>query len=801
MGLIKKLTIIFILPVSLFAWKMESGTITLPSTIGGGVGWTTVTLKQIYTDPVVFAMPTEENGYPSSAPAALRIKDVNGSEFKIVQLAGTASTDTDSQHPEMNVSYFVIEKGQHTYNGIRIEAGEVNTSKVQHGTGVSGAEGYERITFNSTFSATPIVLAMIQDVANQPDLEPDVPSSPWLTTAMDNVNQTRFDIALERAEVNRGTVTVEEQVGYLAMDAGIQNTLFDIETCQSVDFETILTPNQSIIGWDDRCSTFNYTNIYSSNPNVIGAQNDHRGGDGGWLRMCSQSTTSIGLVIDEDIFRDNRAHGAAERAGLLIFANDFVYDSTKAFSCDLITEYRLDECFWLGSAYDDVRTNTPNTLDELDGSAFNGTQADKTDARINHAANFDGTDDYIAVDSSLLNFSDGLTVSFWVYPTREDTVETYISKFGLLDGGWYVGFNGAEDAIDFVINLGFFQPNTIARVNKPTDWINNWHHISATFDGQDISLTIDGGTPVTATFTDTFPNSANPMYMGARVPFFSFAEFFEGNIDELKIFDVALSETEIDQIRTNEASGTNLNYDGTTREPVVCSASTGEKDWQLIGIPAEARAAYETITFDDVFSSVGTAGVDYFAYRPVYEPLENTTTYAAVTGTENIEFGTAYWLTTAVATTWDVEGLVNVDYDISKDDVDACTDNRCVEIDIVPAVSDGDDSSGPNNYTMFGFVGKSPVDWADCRIVIDGTDIYTPEEADSLGYISREIWSWPSGLGTGSDGNVRGSDYHSCTDVSVAGCQLIPFQGYWIQTKPDSIGHTVQILLPKGDDQ
>ena len=519
------------------------------------------------------------------------------------------------------------------------------------------------------------------------------------------------------------------------------------------------------------------------------------------LELAHDSAYGTGAfrgLMDEAKFYDAKVDQAKlkevydyELSGKNFDGTDRVPVSCSSQHIGLIAEYRLDECFLLGSAYDDVRDNTGN---QLDATSINNVQMDKTNSQINYSALFNGTSDSISQDSPLLSFNDAMTVSFWVYPTRDDTDEYYVSKRDNNDG-WYIWFdNRRTDRIEFQIKLGNNWRNRT--IDKPANWVNNWHFITAIYDGSQTKLYVDNVSSI-RNRTGTISNSAGPLTMAQ----YNNGNYFEGNIDELKIFDVALSETEIDQIRTNEASGTNLNYDGTTREPVVCSASTGEKDWQLIGIPAEARAAYETITFDDVFSSVGTAGVDYFAYRPVYEPLENTTTYAAVTGTENIEFGTAYWLTTAVATTWDVEGLVNVDYDISKDDVDACTDNRCVEIDIVPAVSDGDDSSGPNNYTMFGFVGKSPVDWADCRIVIDGTDIYTPEEADSLGYISREIWSWPSGLGTGSDGNVRGSDYHSCTDVSVAGCQLIPFQGYWIQTKPDSIGHTVQILLPKGDDQ
>lgn len=498
-------------------------------------------------------------------------------------------------------------------------------------------------------------------------------------------------------------------------------------------------------------------------------------------------------LMDEAKFVDGKVDQAKlkevydyELAGKNFDGTDRAPVSCSSNHIGLIAEYRFDECFLLGSAYDDVRDNTGN---RLDATSLNSVQMDTVNAQINHSAMFDGSSDAISQDSPLLSFNDEMSVSFWVYPTRDGADEYYVSKRAG-NQGWYVWFNNrnAGDRIQFRIRLGNNWRNTF--INKPSVWLNQWHFITAIYNGSQVKLYVDSLEKVDNR-TGSITNSSNPLSIGE----YNNGQFFQGNIDEVKLFDIALTDIQRTTLYNNELAG--KNYDGTTRESVVCSANTGEKTWQLIGIPAEARAP-DTITFDDVFGD--DTNDTYFIYGPVYHPTENITDYEIVNG-DQVQFGSAYWLTTEFAVTWDVEGLLNVDYDISNNDVDACTDNRCVEIDIVAAVSDDDNSSGTENYTMFGFVGKSPVDWGDCRVIIDGTDIYTIKEASDLDYISRQIWYWTSGLGTGNRGQVLGSDYATCSDASVGGCQLVPFQGYWIETRPGSIGHTVQILLPKGDDQ
>ncbi len=78
--------------------------------------------------------------------------------------------------------------------------------------------------------------------------------------------------------------------------------------------------------------------------------------------------------------------------------------------------------------------------------------------------------------------------------------------------------------------------------------------------------------------------------------------------------------------------------------------------------------------------------------------------------------------------------------------------SQCVEIDLTSVTHDfavdGDDGTGSHRYNMSGFTGMiKPVDWADCRFVIDGT-AYTPTDANTSGFADKQIWIYN---GTGTD--------------------------------------------------
>ncbi len=124
----KILLVLLFLPISLFAWKMESGTKLLNDTTINP-SWTTITLQQTYdVVPLIFAIPDEGSGYNADDPSALRTRNITTSSFEVLQVE---PNNQDGTHAAMTIHYVAIEPGEHTLNGAKIIASTVPTNKVQ----------------------------------------------------------------------------------------------------------------------------------------------------------------------------------------------------------------------------------------------------------------------------------------------------------------------------------------------------------------------------------------------------------------------------------------------------------------------------------------------------------------------------------------------------------------------------------------------------------------------------------------------------------------------------------------------
>ncbi len=464
----------------------------------------------------------------------------------------------------------------------------------------------------------------------------------------------------------------------------------------------------------------------------------------------------------------------------------------------LVINYRMDECYWLGSAYKDVMDSSFNGLN---GTSYNNAVIDKVNFQINSSGLFDGAGDYIDIDDDpKLQFTDKMTVSLWVYPKRDNQDEYYIAKRAGTQG-WYLWFdNRKTDRIEFSlrINNGWRD----IRINKPNNWINNWHFITVTYDGSQMKMFIDNLSATTAR-TGVITHSSNPMVLGQ----YNNGKYFQGNIDEVKIWNTALSTAEINSIYANELL--KKNYNGTVRDEVVCSTSIVANSWEMIGIPAESRIS--SIGVQDVFGD-DFVGANYDAgdvngwilWKRVFSDNNNSAEWLKVdyANNEAIEFGKGYWLGSTVSGTWDVDGLEAVDYNSAYNGTANCVSKRCVEIDLRSVSSDGTDGTGSKRYNMSGFVGETPVNWRDCRFIVSDLDgsnveVLTPEEAETAGYASRTISLWPGGQGTGAGGQVLSTDYTECTDTSPGECELVPYHGAWIEVFVPTLTKTVKLLIPQ----
>jgi len=302
--------------VSLFAWKLEADIITVESTENDTV--THIAFRQPFdTTPLVFTL-MDDTG---PDPASFRLQNITTTGFDIYTVEPTGE---DGPHATMyTIPYIAVEPGDHTFpDGSRLLAWSIDTHAFQSRL-ISGSS-WEHIDL-SGFSTTPMVLGQIQTRVNERTDEPvpDAVSKPWITTVIENITDSGFDIALERSETTDGNLSQDETIAYLVMESGLNggNHYFGSSNAKKIEYETIRS-DDIIKGWDNGDYRIDFSKSYDD-PVAVATKNTRHGSDGGWLRRGEVEADYITLQVDEDQALDSERSHVTERAGLLIFSEPF----------------------------------------------------------------------------------------------------------------------------------------------------------------------------------------------------------------------------------------------------------------------------------------------------------------------------------------------------------------------------------------------------------------------------------------------------------------------------------------------
>jgi hypothetical protein len=153
---------------------------------------------------------------------------------------------------------------------------------------------------------------------------------------------------------------------------------------------------------------------------------------------------------------------------------------------------------------------------------------------------FNGTDARVLVaDSALLNPTDAITVALWIAPNSWAGVPRLLQKGP-----------GPDQYRLFVRdgNLRF----SLAGVNldAPAPLPGFWYHVAGTYDGSMMKLFIDGQLVAQQTASVSMGTATGPLCIGAKSPSSGAFQFFDGAIDDVRIYGRALTATEIQNLAT-----------------------------------------------------------------------------------------------------------------------------------------------------------------------------------------------------------------------------------------------------------
>lgn len=179
--------------------------------------------------------------------------------------------------------------------------------------------------------------------------------------------------------------------------------------------------------------------------------------------------------------------------------------------------------------------------------------------KYGNAYSFDGVNDYIDLGTSGLGI-DGkttMTACAWVYPIMTPQIQ-YTNIVGYVDYNWGLAYRAGDDnKIYFCIGNGTDSGTTVkCSGSGQVTPINSWSFVCGSYDGSNIRTYLNGNIIDTTAFTIPASgiNSAQNYigYYGGS------SRYFNGSIDEVRIWNRALSSSEITQ-EMNSANPVNGN--------------------------------------------------------------------------------------------------------------------------------------------------------------------------------------------------------------------------------------------------
>jgi hypothetical protein len=204
------------------------------------------------------------------------------------------------------------------------------------------------------------------------------------------------------------------------------------------------------------------------------------------------------------------------------------------------------------------------TAVDSSASPKNGTilQAVRVPGKFGSALKFDGVNDWVTVTdttSSKLDLTTGMTLEAWVNPSAMSGWETVLYKErgtageGLLCYALYA-HDGAPLSGGKAVPAGYVRLNNATQTSDKAVRgtaklpLNTWTHIATTYDGTVQKFYVNGvlvGTanPIVAPSLNTIVQSNGTIRIGGNAS--STGEFFQGLIDEVRVYNRALSATEI----------------------------------------------------------------------------------------------------------------------------------------------------------------------------------------------------------------------------------------------------------------
>jgi hypothetical protein len=198
--------------------------------------------------------------------------------------------------------------------------------------------------------------------------------------------------------------------------------------------------------------------------------------------------------------------------------------------------------------FDEASGSVRDSSGHANGGTVSGAKR-VTGGRHGKAMSFDGVNDYVSVaDSSSLDLKSGMTLEAWVRPSS-------------LGSAWRQAIlkeNGRTASYGLYANTDEGRPSGYVRrasevgaTSSSKLALNTWSHVAATYDGATLRVYVNGVQKGSRTTTGLISVGNGPLKLGGNA---IFGEWFKGLIDDVRVWNRALSASEVRTDMTIDAN-------------------------------------------------------------------------------------------------------------------------------------------------------------------------------------------------------------------------------------------------------
>ncbi len=187
-----------------------------------------------------------------------------------------------------------------------------------------------------------------------------------------------------------------------------------------------------------------------------------------------------------------------------------------------------------------------NAIDESgngnDGIVYGATLSNDRFGDDDKAYGFDGQNDYVDCGSdSTINLSNSFSISSWIYYSSGDNIVGKEGGDGTTNG-YYLWIEQYSRIVHFGFNGGQSEITSLSHIDT-----NKWINIVGVWNSatKNMAIYINGILDYQHTYSGNPLPHSNPLYIGHSSATWAGQPFFNGKIDDLRIYDRALNEFEI----------------------------------------------------------------------------------------------------------------------------------------------------------------------------------------------------------------------------------------------------------------